>query len=205
MIGESNGGGGTVSKRYERISQRGPLRDPTGSLDHDFYAVDLGHHFFQGRVVVPHFGSAFSHARGGYAGGFVAIILLQASIATHLHAQATSPTAAPPEIAASLPSGQYAGRAHKDGKAFAVSLVIEQTKPGGRLTGTVVVHKAPAPCEASFPIGGEILPGGSVHIESKEGAFHGCERTFDLKLVGDELTGTLVAPEGAFPIKLTKQ
>jgi hypothetical protein len=156
--------------------------------------------------VPAHFGTAFSNASGSYAGGFVAItILLLASSSVRVHAQAAAPTAAPPEIAASLPSGQYAGRAHRDGKGFDVSLVIEQTTPGGRLAGTVVVHKAPPPCEALFPVSGEIFPGGSVRIESKEGVIHGCERTLDLKLVGDELTGTLVASEGAFPIKLTKQ
>lgn len=157
-----------------------------------------------------HFWTAFSNAGASYAGGFVAItILFVASSSVRVHAQAAAPTAAPtaapPEIAASLPSGQYAGRAHRDGKGFDVSLVIEQTTPGGRLAGTVVVHKAPPPCEALFPISGEIFPGGSVRIESKEGVIHGCERTLDLKLVGDELTGTLVASEGAFPIKLTKQ
>lgn len=151
----------------------------------------------------PYFWTALSDARS-YIGGFLAIILLPASVTTNVHAQAASPTASPPEIAASLPSGQYAGRALRDGKGFDVSLVIQQTKPGGRFTGTVVIHKAP-PCDALFPISGEILTGGGVRIESREGIVQGCERTFNLKLAGNELTGTLVESDGAFQIHLKKQ
>jgi hypothetical protein len=128
-------------------------------------------------------------------------MFLQAAMATQLHAQAASP----PEIAASLPSGQYAGRAHKNGKGFDVSIVIEETKPGGRLTGSVVIHKAPAPCEGSLPINGEIRAGGSVHIEATDGASRGCKQTLNLKFAGDELTGTLVGSEGPLPINLKKQ
>jgi hypothetical protein len=141
----------------------------------------------------------------GYAGGLLAIILLQAAITTAAQAPATSPIASPPEIPASLPSGQYAGRTHRDGKDFDVSLVIDQTKPGGRVTGTVMIHNAPTPCEALFPISGEIVTGGGVRIESKEGVARGCERTFNLKLAGHELTGTLVDSSGAFQINLKKQ
>jgi hypothetical protein len=145
------------------------------------------------------------NARTRHTGWLISVILLQASIATEVYAQAASPIASLPEIPAFLPSGRYAGRAHSDGKDFEVSLVIEQTKPGGRFTGTVMVHKAPAPCEALFPISGEIRTGGGVRIESKEGIARGCERVFNLKLAGNELTGTLVESAGDFQINLKKQ
>lgn len=138
-------------------------------------------------------------------GWFIAIIVLQWPITTHSHAQTALPAAPPPEIFASLPSGEYAGSALRNGKGFDVSLVIQQTKPGGHFSGTVVVHKAPAPCAASFPISGVIRAGGAVQIESKDGVAQGCERSFNLKLAGNDLTGTLIAAQGTFQIKLKKQ
>jgi len=155
--------------------------------------------------VPPYIWTALPNARIRYCGGLFTIILFHASITGSLLAQAASPIASPPEIPASLPSGQYAGRAHRDGKDFEVSLVLDQTKPGGRFTGTVMVHQAPSPCEALFPISGEIVTGGGVRIESKEGVARGCERTFNLKLAGNDLTGTLVDPAGVFQINLKKQ
>jgi hypothetical protein len=136
---------------------------------------------------------------------FLAVILLQAPIAATVDAQVAPPAALPPEIVAALPSGEYTGRARGDGKGFDVSLVIQQTKPGGRFTGTVVVHKAPHPCDALFPISGEISTGGAVRIDSRQGVAQGCERAFDLKLAGDQLTGTLVDARGSFQVDLKKQ
>jgi hypothetical protein len=57
-----------------------------------------------------------------------------------------------------------------------------------------------------FPITGETKLDGAVHIDSREGVAKGCERTLDLKLAGNELSGALLDPEGTtYQVKLKRQ
>lgn len=131
--------------------------------------------------------------------------LLILVMACNLTAEAASgpPTKAAPEIDALLPRGQYVGSAHK-GRALDVSLHVQESRPGGRFTGTVVVRQAAAPCDAVFPLSGEIKPDGAVQIDSREGVVPGCERHFDLKLATNELTGTMTEKGDKLPVKLKR-
>ena len=131
------------------------------------------------------------------------LILLLTACSFTAEAASNPPTKAAPEIDALLPKGQYVGSAHKD-KALDVSLHVQESKPGGRFTGTVVVRQAAAPCDAVFPLSGEIKPDGSVQIDSREGVVPGCDRHFDLKLATNELTGTMTEKGHKLPVKLKR-
>ena len=134
----------------------------------------------------------------------VLVLLLSISFTGEPQAQPVSPTKPLPEIVALLPSGQYSGQGHKDAKAFDVFLVVHESKPGGKFTGTVAVQGT-GPCAAVFPISGETKSNGAVRIDSREGVAEECGRAFDLKLAGNELSGTLLDAEGTYPVKLKRQ
>ena len=132
-------------------------------------------------------------------------LLVSTSFTGESQSQPVSIAKPPPEIIALMPSGQYIGQGQKDAKTFDVSLVIHESKPGGRFTGMVVVHQAAAPCAGEFPIAGEMKPDGLVHIESQDSGARGCELSFNLKLAGSELSGTLLGAEGTYQVKLKRQ
>lgn len=134
----------------------------------------------------------------------LAFLAMACSAAVQAQSPAMPPGKALPEITARLPTGEYAGTARQD-KALDVSLSIHESKAGGRFTGTVVVHQAAAPCNARFPLSGEIRPDGAVRIDSREGVAPGCERHFDLMLAGNDLTGTMTATGNTFQVKLKRR
>lgn len=133
----------------------------------------------------------------------VGLLLLSTALTGGAQGQGTATTPLP-EIAALMPSGHYIGMAHRGAKAFDVALVIEETKPGGRFTGTVMIHEAKGPCGASTPVSGVLRPNGAVFIESGGGVVRGCARRLDLKLEGNQLNGTLTAPAGTAQISLKR-
>lgn len=133
----------------------------------------------------------------------VGLLLLSTALTGGAQGQGTATTPLP-EIAALMPSGHYTGIAHRGARAFDVALVIEETKPGGRFTGTVLIQEATeSPC-ASTPVSGVLRPNGAVLIESGEGVVRGCERRLDLRLEGKQLSGTLTAPAGTAQISLKR-
>lgn len=133
----------------------------------------------------------------------IGLLLLSTALTGEAQGQGT-PTAPLPEIVALMPSGHYTGMGRRGAKAFDVSLVIEETKPGGRFTGTVMIQEATeGPC-ASTPVSGVLRPNGAVLIESGAGVVRGCERKFDLRLEGKQLSGTLTAAAGTAQISLKR-
>ena len=134
----------------------------------------------------------------------VLVLVLSTSVTGEPQAQPVPPTKPLPEIVALLPSGQYIGQGQKGARAFDVSLVVHESKPGGKFTGTIVAPQA-AVCADTFPINGEMKPNGVVHIDSRGGVAKGCERTLNLKLAGNELSGALIDAEGTYQVKLKRQ
>ena len=132
-------------------------------------------------------------------------LLLSICMTGESQSQPASPAKLPPEIVALMPSGIYVGRGVREGKGIDVSLDIQETKPGGKFAGTALVHEPRSPCGAVFPIRGEMNADGAIRIDSREGVTRGCERKFDLKLAGDQLTGTMLASEGTFEVSLKKR
>jgi hypothetical protein len=120
-----------------------------------------------------------------------------------LYVLAATPTAVP-EIAALLPSGPYTGHAIQAVKRLDLALVVRESKPGGRFSGTVHLQQGTAPCNATFRMSGDMKPSGAVHIESRAGVPKGCERTFVLNLAGNELKGTMLAAEGTYQVALKR-
>lgn len=131
----------------------------------------------------------------------VALLLLFASSVAGT-AYAASPATVPPEVVARLPSGEYAGGARNHARTFDVSLVVHESKPGGRFQATAAVHPAPAACGTRFPVSGEMRPDGAVRIDSLAAD---CPRRFELRLAGEELKGTMTGPEGPSLVNLKKQ
>jgi hypothetical protein len=117
-------------------------------------------------------------------------------------AYAASPITVPPEVIARLPSGEYSGGAQNHARAFDVSLVVHESKPGGRFQATAAVHPAPAACGAQIPLSGEMRPDGAVRIDSMAAE---CPRRFELRLAGEELKGTMTGPEGPSQVILKKR
>jgi hypothetical protein len=109
-----------------------------------------------------------------------------------------------PEIAAQLPSGPYKGHAIQAGKRLDLALIVQESKPGGRFSGTVRLQQAAAPCNATFRMSGDIKANGAVHIESRAGVAKGCERTFVLSLAGNDLKGTMLTSEGTYQVALKR-
>ena len=106
--------------------------------------------------------------------------------------------------------GRYSGRAQEQGGGPRwTDMAITLTKPSndGRFTGSIQAFRAGPQCGRPLPASGEILTDGSVRMEIKAGGDvpSGCERTYDLKLVGDNrLTGTAVFGGNKFDLDLKK-
>lgn len=124
-------------------------------------------------------------------------------LATPLLLAAAAPTGVP-EIIALMPSGIYTGHAIQAGKRLTLTINVEESKPGGRFTGTVHVQ-APAPCARPFPMIGTMKANGAVHIDSRAGVTNPCEKTFVLNLAGDDLKGTMLASEGTYQVMLKRK
>ncbi|MGQ0523572.1 MAG: hypothetical protein ACT4P8_07935 [Betaproteobacteria bacterium] len=133
----------------------------------------------------------------------IGLLLLSTSFTSEPQAQ-TSPPAKVPEIAALMPSGLYRGHALLGGKRLDLTLNIQDSKPGGRFSGTVHIPQAAAPCGSVFPISGDMKPSGAVHIESQAGVARGCERILVLTLAGDDVKGSLIGSEGTYQVTLKR-
>jgi len=127
--------------------------------------------------------------------GFLALFL---SFIAGAMAQTTTvaPSAATisPAAIAQIKPGSYSGKLTEEGgKGSAdVKMDIKHVTKDGRVTARVQSSHARQACAASLPLNGLVLPTAEMRLEVDDGSPEGCERVYNVKLVGSSISGTYI-------------
>lgn len=111
-------------------------------------------------------------------------------------------TPVPAEVAASaIPPGIYKGRVVLQGGTRNSDFELDLRQHPGK----VAMWRAPRPCNGYLSMSITSVKDGLVRLEMIPVQVAGCERVFDVKVVGNELIGTSKSSTGTYDLKATKQ
>ena len=108
-----------------------------------------------------------------------------------------------PDLAAreAIKPGNYSGRIQEqNGPGSAeVKMHIRHITADGRVTATMESTHARKSCGAKLALNGIILPDGVMRLTVDDGAPKGCERVYNVKVAGSDVTGTFI--DAAKPLR----
>lgn len=99
-----------------------------------------------------------------------------------------------PAAKAAVQPGNYAGRIQEqNGSGSAeIKMHIRHVTADGRVTATVQSKHARKACAARLPLNGIIQPDGVMRLQVDDGAPEGCERVYNVKVEGGDVSGTYI-------------